>query len=123
MKRIFTRSFIVILLLQFTFKVTAQTTVSGVIKAEDGSTLPGVTVQIKGTDLGTITDIEGNYKIDAPSDGTLIFSFIGMETIEKPVKGLSSINVTMVDGSQQLMELVVIGSRSTGEQSWRLRLL
>ncbi|MBV6640469.1 MAG: TonB-dependent receptor [Cyclobacteriaceae bacterium] len=114
MKRIFTRVIVVVLLLQFTFEVTAQTTVSGVIKAEDGSTLPGVTVQIKGTDLGTITDIEGNYKIDVPSDGTLIFSFIGMETIEKPVKGLSSINVTMVDGSQQLMELVVVGSRSTG---------
>tara|TARA_Y100001980_G_C14556854_1_gene351407 strand:- start:6062 stop:9019 length:2958 start_codon:yes stop_codon:yes gene_type:complete len=114
MKRIFTRVIVVILLLQFTFKVTAQTTVSGVIKAEDGSTLPGVTVQIKGTDLGTITDIEGNYKIDVPSDGTLIFSFIGMETVEKPVNGLSAIDIIMADGSQQLMELVVVGSRSTG---------
>lgn len=55
-----------------------QRTVSGrVTAAEDGATLPGVNVVIKGTAIGTVTDIDGNYSISVPKRATLVFSFIG----------------------------------------------
>ena len=58
--------------------------VSGkVTSPEDGSTLPGVNVVLKGTTNGTVTDADGNYKLNVPSaGGTLVFSFIGLQTQE-----------------------------------------
>src|SRR5690606_22290688 len=67
-------------------KVTSQ---------ENGESLPGVNVIIKGTSTGTITDLEGNYVITAPEDGILLFSYIGYDSQEVPVGNRATINIAM----------------------------
>ncbi len=83
--------------------------VSGkVASADDGSTLPGVNVVLKGTTNGTVTDAAGAYKLSVPSaGGTLIFSFIGMATQEVAVGDRSVVDITMGFDSEQLSEVVV----------------
>lgn len=85
--------------------------VSGVVK-EKATNLSaiGVSVKVKGTNSGTVTDMDGNYTLsNVPSNGTLVFSYIGMNTIEEPVNGRTKINVLLTENSQQLDEVVVIG--------------
>ena len=80
-----------------------------VTSQEDGEAIPGVNISISGTTTGTATDIDGNYTINAPEDGTLVFSFIGYTTEEVPVNSRSVIDVAMVVDVQSLEEVVVIG--------------
>jgi TonB-linked SusC/RagA family outer membrane protein len=78
--------------------VHAQTsTVTGTVtNAEDGSTIPGVSVVVKGTTFGTTTDLQGKYTLNVPPDAqSLIFSFVGMRTTERAIAGQSVINVAM----------------------------
>jgi TonB-linked SusC/RagA family outer membrane protein len=86
-----------------------ERTVKGkVTSAEDGSGLPGVNVVVKGTTNGTVTDAEGNYKINVPSDGgSLVFSFIGLATSEVAIGDRSTIDVSLASDVQQLSEVVV----------------
>jgi len=78
-----------------------------VTSAEDGSTIPGVTVTVKGTTLGTITDLDGNFTIRVPQNAqTLVFSFVGMETQEAPITG-SSLNIQLQPEIQGINEVVV----------------
>ena len=70
----------------------------------------GATVLVKGTTVGTVTDIDGNYTLDnVSSNATLEFSYIGMKTIDENVNGRTTINVTLSEDVQLLDELVVIG--------------
>jgi TonB-linked SusC/RagA family outer membrane protein len=87
----------------------AQVTVSGLVTgAEDKMPLPGVSVQVKGTQTGTITDINGFYEIAVPvEDAMLVFSFIGMEPREVAVGGRTVIDVEMVSEFLNLDEVVV----------------
>ena len=87
----------------------AQTTVTGkVTMAEDGSPLPGVNILVKGTTAGTVTDIDGNYRISVPEgENVLSYSFIGYQTQEIEANGRSTINVTLLSDSKQLSEVVV----------------
>ena len=79
-----------------------------VTSVEDGSTLPGVNVVLKGTTNGTITDVDGNYRLSVPSEeGTLTFSFIGLATQEVDIGTRSVIDITMSTDVQQLSEVVV----------------
>ncbi len=78
-----------------------------VTSGEDGSPLPGVYVRINGTNTGTATDVNGNYQLSVAPDASLIFSSIGMETVEVPVAGQSVINVTMAVVSVEMAEVVV----------------
>lgn len=88
--------------------IAQERPVSGkVTSAEDGSELPGVNVVIKGTAVGTVTDADGNYTISAPGDGTLVFSFIGLQSQEVPISSRSVVDVTMQPDVQQLSEVVV----------------
>ena len=73
----------------------AQLTVSGTVTDTYHDPVPGVSVVIKGSLTGTITDIDGNYSLQAGSDDVLVFSFVGMTTQEVAVEGRSSINLTM----------------------------
>jgi TonB-dependent starch-binding outer membrane protein SusC len=92
------------------FQTIAQSTVSGkVISQDDGSPIPGVSIAIKNTTTGTFTDADGNYSIAAPSDGTLVFSFIGYISQEVLIGGRSSINVSMLTDITTLQEVVVVG--------------
>ena len=78
-------------------------TVSGkVISSDDGYGLPGVTIQVKGTVTGTVTDLDGNYSLKADSQDVLVFSFVGYKTKEIAVKGKTKINVTLEVDSQTL---------------------
>lgn len=84
--------------------------VSGkVTAAEDGTTIPGVNVVVKGTTNGTTTDADGNYTISAPENATLVFSFIGLTTEEVAVGNRTTIDVPMRADVTQLSEVVVVG--------------
>ncbi len=86
-----------------------ESTVTGTVtSAEDGAVLPGVNVIVKGSTIGTVTDIEGNYRLNVPNDAnTLTFSFIGLLEQEIDINGRSEINVVMQSDVQQLTEVVV----------------
>ncbi len=102
-------TFLVVSLISF--NLSAQdVTVSGKVTGTDGGELPGVTVQVKGTTKGTQTNIDGGYTLaGVPSNGTLVFSFVGMTAQEVAVNGRTSINVTLADDAQALEEVVVVG--------------
>lgn len=88
---------------QQTIKVTGKV----IDNTKEG--MPGVNVQVKGGALGTITDVDGNYKIDVPNTkSVLVFSFIGYETQEIAVGNRTAINVTLSDDTQLLDEVVVV---------------
>jgi TonB-linked SusC/RagA family outer membrane protein len=75
---------------------------------EDGSSLPGVNVVLKGTTNGTVTDAEGNYRLTVPSSGgTLVFSFIGMETVEAEIGERTVVDSQLGADIKQLSEVVV----------------
>lgn len=80
-----------------------------VISASDSSPIPGVTVQVKGTTTGTVTDLDGYYKIAVDPNGILVFSFVGMQAIETSVNNRSLINVVMQEEKIDLGEVVVVG--------------
>ena len=83
---------------------------SGVVtSAEDGEPLPGVSVVVKGTTTGTVTDADGNYQLQVNPDATLVFSFVGMETKEVPVNGRTTIDVALESTAFDVDEVVVVG--------------
>ena len=83
-------------------------TVSGkVISSDDGYGLPGVTIQVKGTSVGTVTDMDGNYSLNADGKEVLVFSFVGYKTKEVAIKGKNKIDVTLEVDSQTLDDVVV----------------
>ncbi len=83
--------------------------ITGTVTVENGETLPGVNVLVKGSNTGTITDAEGRYSIQAPTDGTLVFSFIGYQMQEVALGGRSEVNVVMQEDITTLEQVVVIG--------------
>jgi len=84
--------------------------INGVVtSADDGQSLPGVSVTVKGTTTGTMTGLNGAYAISAPENSTLVFSFVGMKTQEFPVKTSTTINVVMEFNVEYFDEVVVIG--------------
>ena len=87
-----------------------QKSISGKVVDSGGNPLPGVTVVVKGTTNGTITDIDGNYTISKIADNsTLQFSFVGMKTQEIEVGNQKSVNVTLLDETIGIEEVVAIG--------------
>ncbi len=101
-----------IILTNLSSDVVAQQTkrVSGKITDSSNQPLPGVTVIVKGTTQGTVSDFDGNYTLDhVPADGVLSFSFVGMRTQEVVVGTQSTINVTMAEDAIGLEEVVAIG--------------
>ena len=101
--------FFLILFLCMGFSLKAQDIkVSGyVTSAEDGYGLPGVTIQVKGTSNGTITEIDGDYTISAGSRDTLVFSYVGYQTQNIAVDGRNKIDVVMSTDAMMLDNVVV----------------
>lgn len=88
----------------------ADVTVKGKIVGEDGEALPGATIQQKGENNGTITDIDGNFSLSVPEDATIIVSFIGFQSVEIPVGGKTDLgSITLSLDMTELGEVVVIG--------------
>ena len=87
-----------------------QITVSGTVTSmEDNEPLPGVSIIIKGTTVGTTTDLDGKYSINATEDDVLQFSYIGFISQEIPITNQSQINVQLTADLEQLEEVVVVG--------------
>jgi TonB-linked SusC/RagA family outer membrane protein len=86
-----------------------ERTISGTVTAADnGSAIPGVNVILKGTTQGTVTDVDGKYKLEVPaSGGTLVFSFIGLTTQEVEIGQRSVIDMAMQSETTELNEVVV----------------
>ena len=88
---------------------TGQITVTGVVSSSgDGEPMVGVTVQVKGTTVGTVTDVNGRYEIRASKGQTLAFSYIGFERQELRVAG-PKLNVVLDENNEALEEVVVVG--------------
>ncbi|MFE3848795.1 TonB-dependent receptor domain-containing protein [Flavobacterium sp. LB3P45] len=104
-----------IALLLFLLNVTflfAQKDISGVVKDNSGSALPGVNIIEKGTNNGVSTDIDGAYKIKVKDGATLVFSYVGFSKLEKAATS-STINIVLSEeGGQALDEIVVTGTRT-----------
>jgi TonB-linked SusC/RagA family outer membrane protein len=84
--------------------------ISGVVTDEKGETLPGVSVTLKGTSTGAITDINGKFTLTVPdASATLVFTYIGYTKQEVPVNGQTIINVKLEADSKSLNEVVVVG--------------
>jgi TonB-dependent starch-binding outer membrane protein SusC len=98
-----------IIVLTTSMQVMGQTVRGTVTDATDGSTLPGVSISIKGTTQGTTTDVNGNYQINASPGATLVFSFTGMLPEEVLVGQQQVINVALVMDIAILQEIVVVG--------------
>ncbi|MCC9135662.1 SusC/RagA family TonB-linked outer membrane protein [Pontibacter silvestris] len=116
-----------LLLLSFTLVLTlmqqafAQSrTVSGTVTDQStGQGLPGVSIQVKGTSVGTATNADGAYTINVPTNGTtLVFRFIGYKTVERDISGASNINVSLSLDNAQLSEVVVTGYGERKQESF-----
>ncbi len=84
--------------------------ISGIVKDETNEPIPGVSVFLKNTTIGTITDINGKYNLDnIPEDGILVYSFVGMTTKEIKVNGQKEINIILKNDAIGLEEVVAVG--------------
>jgi TonB-linked SusC/RagA family outer membrane protein len=95
----------------------ADSPVTGRITDASGAGIPGVTVLVKGTTNGTQTDADGRYTITAPTDATLVFSFVGYATQEVAVGGRSSVDTRLAVDAQGLSEVVVVGYLTQDRQN------
>ncbi len=88
----------------------AQEKITGVVTDENGAAMPGVSVLIKGTTIGTSTNTDGTYVLQsAPANAILVFSFIGYKTQMVPLEGKTLLNVSLIVGTKNLGEVVVLG--------------
>ncbi|MDI1324887.1 MAG: TonB-dependent receptor [Algoriphagus sp.] len=83
--------------------------ISGTVTDEMGIPLPGAAILVKGTTQGTITNLDGKFSIDVPSDANLVISYLGYLSQEVPVNGQSTLSVQLQPDEKQLEELVVVG--------------
>ena len=90
-------------------EVLQSSVVKGVVKDSNGEPLLGVNVLVKGTTIGAVTDIDGNFSFEAPAGCTLVISYIGFESQEVKVKGNAPLNIILKEDSEALDEVVVIG--------------
>ena len=86
-----------------------QSIVTGTITDENGVPLSGASIVVKGTTTGAVADFDGNYTINAPSDGILVFSYVGYARQEVQINGRSSVNATLQPDAAALDEVVLVG--------------
>lgn len=91
--------------------------VSGKVTDENGEPVIGATVTVKGTIQGVLTDIEGNYKVQANEGAILEFRYIGFKSVEEQVKKKYNINITMVESNVNMDEVVIVGYGSQKKES------
>ncbi len=90
--------------------ISAQTKhLTGIISDENGEPIIGASVMLKGTTIGTVTDVDGRFSLNVPEDGILVISYIGYQSQEVPVTGLNTLNVVLQEDTELLDEVVVIG--------------
>ncbi|WP_241684813.1 carboxypeptidase-like regulatory domain-containing protein, partial [Cyclobacterium xiamenense] len=84
-------------------------TVSGTVTDANGEPIPGATVSVPGTSIGTATDLDGKYSLTVPDGASLVFSFIGFESQTVEVGNRQTINISLVESTANLDEVVVVG--------------
>ena len=99
---------IVFLLLTSNF-IAAQVKITGVVSDDKGMTIPGANISVVGSKNTASSDFDGKYSIDAPSNGTLVVSFIGFDSQKIAIAGKTKINISLKPSSEDLKEVVVIG--------------
>jgi len=80
-----------------------------IVSATDSEPVIGANVLIKGKNVGTVTDIDGNFSLEAGRTDVLVISYIGFETLEIPIDGQTVLNITMTEDMQLLDEVVAVG--------------
>ena len=97
----------------------AQGLIKGIVKDATGATLPGVSVTVKGSSAtsGGITDVDGRYSVKASPKDVLVFSYIGMKTLQVTVGNRKQVDVTMEDNVSSLNEVIVVGYGTAKKQS------
>ncbi len=106
MKKILT--IIVLLCIGLTGLVAQQVQISGTVTGvDDGQPLPGVSVSVKGTTIGTVTNLDGKYSLQVPEEATVLFTFVGMVPQEIAVGNRRIIDVAMQESAQEIEEVVV----------------
>ena len=89
---------------------TDKKKLSGIVRDESGEPIIGASVLVKGTKVGTVTNAEGEFSLDAPASGMLVISYMGFATREVPIKNNSNLKITLnEDEAQNLNEVVVVG--------------
>jgi TonB-linked SusC/RagA family outer membrane protein len=97
-------------MMMLTGLLSAQIHITGTVYSKGSKeTLPGVSVMVKGTTLGTVTDLNGNFSLSAPPKSVLRFSYVGYKTEEIPVNGKTNLKIFLQESSKQLGEVVVVG--------------
>ncbi|MDQ3141469.1 MAG: TonB-dependent receptor [Bacteroidota bacterium] len=91
--------------IQITGRVTNQS---------DGSPMIGATISVKGLNAGTLSDANGRYNITAPSNGTLLISYVGFGTLSEPIDGRNEINSALISEEAVLDQVIVVGTRRPG---------
>ena len=100
---------LIVFLVGFSLASWAQSKVPGKVTDEQNMPIPGVSVLVKGTSKGTVTDFDGNYTISVKKGGVVTFSYLGFQTKEVTFNGESSLDVQLKEDTSQLDEIVVIG--------------
>ena len=90
-------------------EIAAQTTVTGTVTDDKNEPLIGVSVSVKGTSTGVVTDVNGAYSLNAPGNATFLFNYVGMKPVEEAVKNRKTIDIIMNEDKKVLDEVVVIG--------------
>lgn len=110
MKKLFTTLTSAVLVFFLFLNASAQQRITGkVTDATSGETLIGVSVLVKGTSTGTVTDVNGTFSINAATNATLTFTYIGFTTQDVAVGNQTTINVKLTVAATQLAQVVVIG--------------
>jgi TonB-linked SusC/RagA family outer membrane protein len=108
--------FIIFVFILPTSLVVAQTVTGKVTSASETGGLPGVSILVKGTSLGSLTDMNGDYAINAPANSVLVFSFVGYQTQEVNYNGEAVLNIVLVEKPTELDEIIVVGYSSTSKR-------
>ena len=102
---------LLVVLLMFVSNIgwAQQAKITGTVKDQDGNELPGVTIVVKGTTSGTVSDSDGNFSLNAAKGSVLVFSFVGMNSQEIQIENQSEVDVVLEEESVGIEEVVAIG--------------
>ena len=109
MQHLYTCVLMVFLLVLSSSSWAQKKTIQGIVTDETNEPVIGANVVIKNTSIGTITGIDGQYRIEAPANATLVFTFVGYNPIEEKVNGRTQINVSMKSNDINSSDVVVVG--------------
>ena len=107
----------IIAVLAVSFAALAQNQqVSGTVVDEAGAPVVGAAVVVDGTTIGTVTGVDGSFKLSAPANGTIVVSYVGYEDVKTPIAGKTSINVVLKASAERLDDVVVVAFGSKRKQ-------